>query len=134
MNGTNKLVLERVDVHQIEQKDDELSSLLREYIKNGALDVDFMMDGTCATLLHYCAAAALPSCTSTLLSLGAATNISRTALPSEQKHVEFFLRDPLIMGTPEEIISKQKETFSAKRSNRLNESGKFLYYAGSRLS
>jgi ankyrin repeat protein len=130
MNGTNKLVLERVDVHQIEQKDDELSSLLREYIKIGALDVDFMMDGTDATLLHYCAAAALPSCTSTLLSLGAATNISRTALPPDQKNVEFFLRNPLIMGTPEEIISKQKETFSAKRSNRLNESGKFLYYAG----
>ncbi|OQV11056.1 Ankyrin repeat-containing protein [Cladophialophora immunda] len=126
MNATNKLVLERADVHQIEQRDEELSILLRDYINDGALDVDFVVDKTSATLLHYCVAAALPSCTSTLLSLGAATNIIRTALPQEQSNVEFFLRDPLIMGTPHEIISRQMESFPAKQRNRLNEGGKFL--------
>ncbi|RMZ76552.1 hypothetical protein DV737_g4757, partial [Chaetothyriales sp. CBS 132003] len=123
MNATNKLVLERVDVHQIEQKDEELSVLLRDYINDGALDVDFVVDKTGATILHYCVAAALPSCTSTLLSMGAATNIIRTALPQEQRTVEFFLRDSLIMGTPKEIISKQMESFLAKRNNRLNAGG-----------
>jgi ankyrin repeat protein len=126
MSATNKLVLERADVHQIEQRDEELSILLRDYINDGALDVDSVVDKTGATVLHYCVAAALPSCTSTLLSLGAATNIIRTALPQEQRQVEFSLRDPLIMGTHEEIISKQMESFPAKRNNRLNEGGKFL--------
>ena len=124
INATARLVLGRIKKHDVEERDRALSSLLLNYLGHNELHADFVVDDTGATLLHYCAAAALPKCTAMLVSAGATIGIRRTELPGKQRSMEFFLRDPFAMGTPKEIIGKQIQKFLIDRSNRLNEGGK----------
>lgn len=123
MRLTN-FVLERVKKYHVEGRDAALSSLSHDYISHERLHVDSVVDDIGATLLHHCAAAALPECKAMLVSAGAALNSKRTGLPEKQSSVEFFLRDPFAMGTPKEIIGKQLQKLLANRSNRLNEGGR----------
>ena len=100
-----------INEREVVERDQEMSKLLNDYISSKNLGVDFKVDDTGATLLHYCAAAALPKCTEMLLALGASSDVRCMELTAAQKSFGFFTRDSLVTGTPEEVIQRQLDRF-----------------------